>query len=307
MAAPSDLRRRSRPFSTVYVLTTLCACGVSPAVPTAGVIAYCRQPAQGTHGLSKLYGIDPDGTHDALLVEAPIGLNHHEWSPDGSRLAVTGYIGADTWSIHVVDADGSGLTRLTTTAWVWDAEVSWSPDSTLLAFSRIYPSEGRRTELWVMGADGSGQHGLGVDGFQPRWSHDGAHLLYSSQKSGNWELYSSDADGANEGALTTSPANEQHASWSPDGHRIAYVSDASGITELYTMAADGGSPVQLTHDGASVATPKWSPDGTRIVFASDVSGAFEVYVIDSDGSNEARVTHSGSATAVNPTWRPGTE
>ena len=54
-----------------------------------------------------------------------------------------------------VNADGSGLARLTTNGWQWDRHPSWSPDGTRIAFYSVRISGYR--QIWVMNADGSGE------------------------------------------------------------------------------------------------------------------------------------------------------
>ena len=71
-------------------------------------------------------------------------FNHHDWSPDGQKLAAVGYVSAETWSIYVFDADGTDLIRLTTTNDVNDSEPVWSPDET-----KIYLSDSRQPR-WIV-------------------------------------------------------------------------------------------------------------------------------------------------------------
>jgi Tol biopolymer transport system component len=77
------------------------------------------------------------------------------WSPDGRRIALW-----DDFAIYVVNADGSGLQRLTQNAFEGP---SWSPDGRKLVFVRS-------ADLWVMNADGSGQRNLTRDGGAATWA-----------------------------------------------------------------------------------------------------------------------------------------
>jgi len=279
-----------------------------------GVIAYCYQPMT-SGSLHQIYAINADGSDNRKLVQASIGLNHHDWSPDGQEIAAVGYADRSTWSIYVIALEGGDLTRLTGESGVWDSEPSWSPDGTRLSFTRIYPDRDFREEIWVMSKDGSGPHWIGLLGFAAKWSPDGSRLIYTSDRSGNYEIYTSNIDGSDERPLTSSSANESFPVWSPDGSQIVYSASTgewnttqnTETYELYVMDADGTNIRQLTNNAAYDGNPRWSPDGRLIVFSSDraQTGHWEIYVMDADGSHVRRVTNTPSdATAINPVWHP---
>jgi dipeptidyl aminopeptidase/acylaminoacyl peptidase len=90
------------------------------------------------------------------------------FSPDGSKIAVS-YRQTDHWEIHVLNADGTGRVRLTSTSYRTlveqeingqtahsfnNAAPTWSPDGTQLAF---LTDRSGQWEIWVMQADGSNQ------------------------------------------------------------------------------------------------------------------------------------------------------
>ncbi len=90
-------------------------------------------------------------------------------SPDGKKIATT-YKQVNNWEVHVMNVDGTGEVRLTETpmnvildqelqgktARAWNnAAPAWSPDGSQIAF--ITDRNGSY-EIWVMNADGSGQH-----------------------------------------------------------------------------------------------------------------------------------------------------
>src|SRR5660398_29019 len=136
-------------------------------------------------------------------------------------------------------------------------------------------------------------------------------IAFVSQRDGNDEIYTMNADGSNVHRLTFdpigSPKNDLGPVWSPDGTRIAFVSNRDGNYEIYVMNADGSNQQRLTSSIYSDLNPTWSPDGTRIAFATNrdwaISVGYEIYVMNTDGSNQQRLTYN-SVDDVKPAWSP---
>jgi TolB protein len=283
-------------------------------IESGEVIAYCYQPMQ--QGIHQIYVIDEDGNNNSKLINASIGLNHHDWSPDAQKLAAVGYVNLSTWSIYRFNSDGTGLTRLTTTNNVFDSEPAWSPDGNEIAFTRIYYNQNFRNEIWVMNSDGSNQHYIGVEGFAAKWSHDGAKFIFTN--TGDWnasglkgsDIKTCNVNGTNVQQITHTAGDEWSPSWSPDGNEIlfGYSSDGNyASNEIFKMNSDTTGRQQLTINNSWDGLPRWSRDGSRICYASDISAYqhWEVYIMNNDGSNIKRVTNTSSdATAINPVWMP---
>ncbi len=294
--------------------------GESPTVPSdstglqpipldgrgGGVLAYTHQPGPGS-GIHEIYAINADGTGNTRIINASIGLNHHDWSPDAQQIAAVGYVSQATWSIHVFDADGGGLARFTNTNGVWDNEPTWSPDGAMIAFTRMYPAQDNRSEIWTMNADGSDQRWIGVEGFTARWSPDGTRFIYQSSFSEVADVHTCAIDGTDEQRLTSTAFDELTPIWSPDGSQVAFAANDDGDFDIYVMDSDGGNRRRLTDNDVADYVPRWSPDGSMIAFDSGLPGNdhWEVYVINVDGTNLRRVTNTlAPATAINPVWRP---
>src|SRR6185369_6176841 len=101
----------------------------------------------------------------------------------------------------------------------------------------------------------------GLD-FNPAFSPDGESIAYSSDHTGDFEIYirSIAADGRDM-QLTTDGQQNFSPAWSPDGKHLAYYSmKRHGI---FVMPALGGVAKQLTEFGSH---PIWSPDGQWLAF-----------------------------------------
>lgn len=274
------------------------------------VLSYCYQPL--VSGVQQIYCINADGTNNRKIIEASIGLNHQDWSPDTMKYAAVGYIGGGntTWSIYTFNYNGTGLSRLTYVNNVWDTEPAWSPDMSRISFTRTYPNQNMKHELWVMNSDGSNQHYVGIEGFMAKWSKDGRKFIYTAKKTNsNFDIYTCDTNGINENRLTYSSNDKRFPVYSPDGTVIVFSAGTDNSMtdwEIYKMKSDGTNIRQLTSNNAYEFCAQWSPDGTMFAYGSDVheAGKWEIYIMDTSGSNVQRVTYSPeNITAINPVWR----
>jgi TolB protein len=133
----------------------------------------------------------------------------------------------------------------------------------------------------------------GVKNAYPRWSKDGARILYESNASGKWRLHVMDAAGANDRTLTNGAFDDQLPDWSPDNAWIAFVSNRDGNDEVYVMREDGTGLSNLSKSAARDIHPYWSPDGKWILFNSDRDGGtLQVYEVHPDGTGLHRLAVS---------------
>jgi TolB protein len=119
-----------------------------------------------------LMGLNLDqGTIWTLTADA----NDHSpvFSPDGSKIAVS-YWQYDHWEIHMLNSDGSERVRLTET------------------------SVQARLEQMV-----TGQMPSSYNNTAPAWSPDGSQIAFLTNRSGQWEIWTMNADGSNQQPLVT--------------------------------------------------------------------------------------------------------
>ena len=203
--------------------------------------------------------------------------------------------------IYLMNADGSGVTRLTNSP-AYKLTLVWSPDGSKIAFFNWFDTA---AEIYTINADGSGLRNLTNNpaaDFDPVWSPDGAKIAFSSDSDSNDEIYVMNADGTGLVNLSNNPATDFAGGWSPDGTKIAFHSNRDGNWKIYVMNADGSGVTQLTNtkDTAWSYGPVWSPDGSRIAF---VRNSADIYVMNADGSALRNLTNN-PAIDFAPAWRP---
>jgi Tol biopolymer transport system component len=107
----------------------------------------------------------------------------------------------------------------------------------------------------------------------PQFSPDGRRVAFTSDRSGTWEIWVSDPDGANSVQMTSMGAVAAgYPHWSPDGKQIAFHSNVDGQWEVYVLPASGGKPRNVTNHPAVDDFPSFSRDGRWIYFSSSRSG-----------------------------------
>ena len=122
----------------------------------------------------------------------------------------------------------------------------------------------------------------------PRYSHDGTHIAFQSNRSGSVEIWMTDAQGADPDRLTSFNGPFTSApSWCSDGRRIAFDARVSGIPAIYIEDISERVPRKLVISRGNLSRPVWSQD-CRWLFASDAQ--YMLYRVPSSGGQAERFT-----------------
>jgi Tol biopolymer transport system component len=254
-----------------------------------------------------VYGMTADGGDQHRLTEergdasTPAGLQYQvdpAWSPDGQRIAFAS-AREGSFDIYVMNADGSGSKRLTSTS-DDDRQPSWSPDGKRIVFARS--ADG--SHIWVINADGSGAKRVTDDlapELEPAWSPDGSTIAYARRTPGTEirEIWLADADGGNRRTLTKQGAESADPAWSPDGSLVAFSANPGGSSfGIFTTGVDGQGLHHVVVGPDDAVEPAFSPDGQSIAYYAD--GA--ITVRDAEG-NEVELTNPADNSS-SPAWKP---
>lgn len=146
-------------------------------------------------------------------------------------------------------------------------------------------------------------------------SPKGDKIVFTSDRSGDLELYTMNLDGSDVQQITDELGYDGGAFFSPDGSQIIFRASrpkteaeieeyksllAEGLVmptnmELFICDANGDNLRQLTFLGNANWCPFFHPDGDRVLFASNYEAQggfpFNLYMINTDGTGLKRVTH----------------
>ena len=174
-------------------------------------------------------------------------------------------------------------------------------------------------QIYIAKPDGSGlrqlSHAPGYNA-ESTITRDGKHVVFTSTRNGDLDIFTMDADGSNVRQLTNELGYDGGPFWSYDGSKIVYRAEhpktpeeikdykdlfAAGLIrpgnlEIWVMNADGSNKHQVTRNGAANFGPYWLPDGRRIIFASNQADPkngrdFDLYIISEDGTGQQRITY----------------
>jgi len=124
-------------------------------------------------------------------------------------------------------------------------------------------------------------------------------LAFRSERSGESEVWMSDAEGNSPARVTNLSGFSGSPRWSPDGRRIVFDSRLrNGNPQIFVVDCEPermqcGVPMQLTHESMPNALPNWSADGRDIYFASQRTNNWQIWKVSATGGTPIQVTTKG--------------
>ncbi|MDD5556797.1 MAG: hypothetical protein PHN82_06045 [bacterium] len=161
-----------------------------------------------------LFIINRDGTGARNITNTRRGARRvPAWSPDGRRIAFTSNMFMNH-QIYVISED-DGQVRLTTNP-RGTCRPRWSPDGRRIAYSDGGYGARKSIDIWEMDPDGGNKTRLsdgGGSNYDPTYSPDGSRIIFSSDRTGRYELYVMNRDGSGETRLTSNGDYTRFPDW----------------------------------------------------------------------------------------------
>jgi Tol biopolymer transport system component len=130
--------------------------------------------------------------------------------------------------------------------------------------------------------------GLSTDR-QPAYAPDGSRVLFTSNRSGNVDLFSYEFGPRRLTQLTEHAADDWDGAYTPDGRSILWSSDRGGNLEIWMADADGSNPHQVSHDGVDAENPTMTADREWVVYTSSHPERPGIVRVRPDGTDTTMV------------------
>jgi TolB protein len=230
----ADGTRRSRLSPDCQTAPPTCEDRFAPAwSPVRNALAFAREWGPVSNDQikhSELFVADASGsgvrqlTHLTTTKPFSVGVGASAWSPDGRHLVFQVQNSARTTpangrALFVINADGSGLHRLTPWSLNAGGGPDWSPDGKRILFRSVSAADHLRGDIYTIRPDGTELRRL----------------------------------------TNLSPAHRVLlGSYSPNGRSIVLATDATaGVPDIHLMDADGTNLRRVTNSNSAEDSPDW--------------------------------------------------
>lgn len=284
---------------------------------------------------SQLWLIKADGSEHQKLTSSDVRESNAHWSPDGKRIAFTASTeqGSEVFIYWVENQKVARISQLAASpsGLSWSPDGNWLAFSMFVngtELSLVKPHKKPAGAKWAAPprittrvkheADGSGYMKPGFSHFfilptaggsarqitsgdynhrgTPVWTKDGSALLFSGNRSEDWEYDFRNSEiyqvGIADGKikqLTDRQGPDRGLALSPDGKTIAYTGyddkvQTYQMNHLYLMNADGSGKKKIANPlDRAISDLAWDQSGTGLYFSYDDKGNTKIGHMDLSG------------------------
>ena len=229
------------------------------------------------------------------FVNEVIGIVTGTYGPFGTEIAFARKHGPGHKSVYAAAMDGYGVRKVSSGRGV----------SMLPAFGKgaIWYTRMSTQGMFITNTRVGGKRIVGGKGITMAPAICGERMYFSSSRSGNYEIYSSNLDGKGLRRLTRSRGIDLSPTCGPGG-KLAFVSDRHGSPQVFTMKNDGTNVQRVTFRGNHNQTPVWFQSlDSRPPTAAISSQNFDIFTVNVETQEYQRLTQ-GQGDNKDPAFSP---
>ena len=277
-------------------------------------------------GANSLSVSDLNGQSRILLSSTHEWYAPSDWMRDGSSILTFKGDTAGTLELGLVPASGEGFMKLVALHGPVQnqgsdrAAASFSPDGRFVVFTDIIPGE--ESDLYVMTSDGKSVWSMGshpaADKW-PRWSPDGKHIIFLSNRHGSWALWGVEVDNGKPAGdpflIREGMGNSSIGNWTEHG---LFCQNFVSIRDIFLLDVDPdtgeprGKQVQLKYMPSGNNTHlAFAPHDNRLAFIREDDDIEKAYLVvfrnDEESHIETEIPDGYNPRFNNPRsirWKP---
>lgn len=222
------------------------------------------------------------------------------WSPD-SRTLVYAAAPAGAFGLWEIPASGGTPRSIAT-----PGAFAWNPTIARRSGDLVYEQVLVDQDLWRVAVPDRATWPVAAEPFitSTRWEFeadfrpDGDGLAFVSARSGQPEIWLSDADGKDLRQLTTLGASAiSNLRWSRRGDHLACNAVLGGQPRILVADPAGGEPRQLTTGLPREIFGSWTAGGRALLVGADDGSGWQVYRLPLEGDAPRQLTRAGGLVA----------
>lgn len=232
-----------------------------------------------SHGISDIYLMDREHHEFKKLTNEARSINGLAWMQDARHLLFSSNreVSYQLWSIAL---DNGTIEKMNTDS-SNAMEPQLSPDSSWIAYVTTSQNWNvYRITLGTSPALPKTERVIASSGrnHSARYSPDGKHIAFVSDRSGAWEIWFCDASCHSPEKLTDFRGPWiGGVSWSPDSQKLAFDARLGRNSAIYVMPLSHPTPQVVEQNAFEERMPSWSQDGKSIYFNSDRDGTVAIW------------------------------
>lgn len=206
----------------------------------------------------KIFLVDPKTGKKTEVEVGMKGMVDAVFSKNGDKLLFSLSTGGSNDANHIWLADvvTKKITQLTRMKDMQHNPI-WSYNDVYIFF--LSGGGGQYHDIWRLDVNTGSLNQLTAGqlyNFEAACSIDD-EIAFSSNRSGDYEIWAMDPFGGNVRQLTHSSGMDSQPSWSPDGEKLVFVSNRNGQSALYVTDRDGKTTRRLSPEGLICRNPVW--------------------------------------------------
>ncbi|MBT8422373.1 MAG: Tol-Pal system beta propeller repeat protein TolB, partial [Gammaproteobacteria bacterium] len=249
----------------------------------------------------RLIVADADGYNASVKMESPEPIMSPAWSPDGRKLAYVSFENGNS-QIFVQDLRSGSRRRVSARRGVNSAP-AWSPDGRFLALTLT--KETGNLDIYTLQLSNQVLRRLtswpSIE-TEPHWNADGSELYFTSDRSGQPQVYRIPASGGRATRITYEGNYNARPRLSPDAKSLAVVHNDRGNYRIAVVDVER-SYTQVLSNGAQDESPAFAPNGEVIIYASKAGRQGVLSMVSADGRIQQRIA-STEGDVREPAWSP---